>query len=292
MALRERESLPPLRLGPDAFTLKHDAFGFAHDGFGRDAKSLSASAKLADLAYQEPATVKAELAKLGAQGRFFDFNDSQGFIGHTADSIVVGFRGTESKADIREDLKIARVGRDGLDGRFHKGFSDSIDNLMPSMLPHLRELLAEKRRPVLVTGHSLGGAMAALFALETAARGVTKNLSLHTFGSPRAMTSAAAEHFDALLPGQALRVVHKSDAVARVPTMLFGWQHVGDVVYIDRKNQVVPPREANVVHRFVDNIARRVADLKPLAGPIDHLLGGYDRTLTANAQRANPNDWF
>ena len=70
-----------------------------------------------------------------------------------------------------------------------------------------------------VTGHSLGGAMAMLAALDLVHSGVVdaQSLSLYTFGQPRTGNHAFAAMVDEMLPANVWRVVAASDPVPHVP---------------------------------------------------------------------------
>ena len=85
---------------------------------------------------------------------------------------------------------------------------------------------------ILLTGHSLGGALATLCAYELAhlelADAAVERLVVYNFGSPRVGSGAFAAHFDASLP-DAWRVVNAADLVPRVPRLL-GYAHVGHAV--------------------------------------------------------------
>ena len=83
---------------------------------------------------------------------------------------------------------------------------------------------------VFVTGHSLGGALATLFACELGqsasgpgpARDVT--VTMYNFGSPRVGDGAFCDAYNALVP-DSVRVVNRADLVPTLPALL-GYRHV------------------------------------------------------------------
>jgi predicted lipase len=77
---------------------------------------------------------------------------------------------------------------------------------------------AEKGTPFLVTGHSLGGALAAVCALDLSLSGLVDSsvLKLYTFGEPRVGDKLFAAAVDIAVPN-AYRVVHWEDIVPHLP---------------------------------------------------------------------------
>jgi hypothetical protein len=90
---------------------------------------------------------------------------------------------------------------------------------------------ADAREPtwhVFVTGHSLGGALATLFACELGRsakmgrRNVT--VTMVNFGSPRVGDGAFCDEYNAFVP-DSVRVVNRGDLVPTLPALL-GYRHV------------------------------------------------------------------
>ena len=101
-------------------------------------------------------------------------------------SIVIAFRGT---ADLRNWLTDADCFRalllEQLNGdrcEVHAGFLAAYESIISPLTAHLRRIVAGLR-PLFVTGHSLGGALALLAALELKRQGF--NIAqVYTFGQP------------------------------------------------------------------------------------------------------------
>ncbi|PNW87796.1 hypothetical protein CHLRE_01g002400v5 [Chlamydomonas reinhardtii] len=120
----------------------------------------------------------------------------------------------------------------------HKGFLDAYDSVRRTCFRLLDDITGsgEKAggRPwrVLVTGHSLGGALATLAAYELAERRTParsiQRISLYSYGAPRVGNKAFAEVFDRLVP-DTWRITNANDIVPSVPRLM-GYCHVGHAV--------------------------------------------------------------
>lgn len=149
----------------------------------------------------------------------------------------VVFRGTQAvKAmDVLVDLRIRLKPWRGL-GRIHQGFRETFESLEGP----IGDWLAD--RPVgrlVVTGHSLGAAMATVMAA------VRAEAELVTFGSPRVGDAAFVARFE----GRTMRrYVDCTDGVTMVPPEFIGYRHIEPMRYVDRLGIVrpTPPGEAEL----------------------------------------------
>lgn len=143
---------------------------------------------------------------------------TDGFVATAPDGrTVVAFRGTESDKpeDLLVDLLIAmKPWPNG--GQVHAGFAEAFSRVI---VP-IRTALGEAGPgPLLITGHSLGAALATLVAADLRDR----KPALITFGSPR----VGDADFARLLDGVAgARFVNCCDVVARVPPEAFDAPHI------------------------------------------------------------------
>jgi hypothetical protein len=189
--------------------------------------NLRALLHLSDVAYKEPAELGAELERLGfgrpgdgarlaectrdatactrvhpdRQIEFFSVDVAPGGVAsdtqvlwaqHRSEPfVVIAFRGTESFTDVLTDGDFPRVPfLDGAApgwGRVHGGFFGAYRTVRPLLEQRLATLPRGTR--IWVTGHSLGGALASLFAADLLFRMERGNdlafQGLVTFGSPR-----------------------------------------------------------------------------------------------------------
>ncbi|XP_077226967.1 putative triglyceride lipase isoform X2 [Tasmannia lanceolata] len=166
--------------------------------------------------------------------------------------LVVAFRGTEQVRwkDLRTDLMLAPAGLnpERLGGDFkeeiqvHSGFLsayDSVRNRIMSLIKvsigfvedHVETMT---KWHVYVTGHSLGGALATLLALELCSSQMAKcgaiSITMYNFGSPRVGNKRFAEVYNEKVK-DSWRIVNHRDIIPTVPRLM-GYCHVAQPVYL------------------------------------------------------------
>jgi Lipase (class 3) len=146
----------------------------------------------------------------------------------TSGEIVVSFRGSDNLENWIEDLKsLELVAYSKCDGcEVGDGFLQSWEALSDSVLASVQSL-GDTSTPVLITGHSLGAALAALAAIDIQAAGYTLSGASYTFGQPRVGNEAFASWFDQQIPaGSWYRLVHYADIVPHLPPEALDFYHV------------------------------------------------------------------
>jgi predicted lipase len=142
---------------------------------------------------------------------------------------LVAFRGTDSPLDWWANTDMRRCSRYG--GHAHAGFAHAYDSLAEDIaeaLPH-GQLAA-----ITFAGHSLGGAMAALAALDAIDAYPGCYIDLVTFGAPRCLSACLAAR---LADTEALtisRYVNGPDPVTWLPPLAATYRHAGDAIQLRR----------------------------------------------------------
>ena len=143
-------------------------------------------AKLSDLAYKDYDTVKTGVSEfdLEAVYRIYDQDsDTNGFIASNDTTIVIAFRGTASFTNAVTDLSFSRKKITSTSSEYaHGGFVDAENSVYGSIESHIQSNLGSKR--LIITGHSLGGALASLFAYRISLTHRDSEPILYVYGCP------------------------------------------------------------------------------------------------------------
>jgi len=159
-------------------------------------------------------------------------DDLQAFIGYdpTQKQIVISFRGSSNFIDWLDDFDYTLVSYPWvMDGQVHQGFYDAWGHLSPQVMEATTELMSKLNGyTILVTGHSLGAAVAQLAALNFSryAESMNNNVSItvYTYGSPRWADPAVADYYGSMIKTN-WRLVNEHDIVPTVPPESFGFHH-------------------------------------------------------------------
>lgn len=175
------------------------------------------------------------------------------------DRIVIAFKGTTSSKNLKTDINMfysnirallpTQLGDEDHEGdaaallnpilntrnwrraRIHKGFAVAYAAVGPRLLSRIKKLQGEKKRPVFLTGHSLGGALATICSIDLFLRlGLSrKDIFVSTFGAPKVGNRQFWNVYDETVPIH-WRIVVGPDVVAMLPKV--GYAHVGKKVLI------------------------------------------------------------
>ncbi len=184
----------------------------------------------------------AMLQRCTDQPRLFEnqesYNDGQAYFTYYNNTSggkdgLLGFRGTDNMRDwltdfnvIRTRMTLPRVTEAG-QPYVHWGFVRQYRTLDDNINDCVRNMMEKEEVTTLhVTGHSLGGALAAISAV--ALKHEFPNLKIHcyTFGSPRPGDASFAKVFDSCVESS-YRFLNNNDPVTASPTT-WRFTHVGD----------------------------------------------------------------
>ena len=213
-------------------------------------------ADLSMLAYADKLTIQDKLNSSGLTRdgfvmEFLSRYSTQCFVIHNDSFVVVSMRGTEidnfwgAFNDWLRNFEFKPV-PDESGGLVHEGFRKDIAEIwndtdgMPGLKSYLRPLLADGRRALWITGHSLGAALATLAAERAARDGGFDVRGVYTYGSPRVGDSQFKQYYEARgLNAKTYRILHGVDIAQK----LFpgaAYTHVGQLKFIDADGQLRP----------------------------------------------------
>lgn len=116
----------------------------------------------------------------------------------------------------------------------HSGFYTAYNAVANRIINALQPLLsAHPSAKLMITGHSLGGALATFAALDIKKRiNPSNQLNFYTFGSPRTGNQAFTDYVMQQFPnGLYKRVTHYTDVVVQVPPRQMGFNHAGNEIW-------------------------------------------------------------
>lgn len=157
-------------------------------------------------------------------------NCLQAFVGvdHNLNATIVSIRGTQENSiqNWIKDLiwKQVKLNYPNMpNAKVHIGFYSSYNNTV--LRPAITNAVRKARKlhghsDVIVTGHSMGGALASFCALDLAMSFGSNNVHLMTFGQPRVGNAAFASYFAQYVP-YTVRMTHERDIVPHLPPYFF-----------------------------------------------------------------------
>ena len=169
-------------------------------------------AHAADVAYhRSPSTHARERLGLKSFAFLNKVTRTRGFLGVCDTHAVLAFRGSDpvTLPTWLTDAVVKLVEREHYDGRVHRGFSSALHRTWDKVERLLDEV---GDKPLFLTGHSMGGALAVLTACRLAKLGRAP-VATYTFGSPRLGDRTFCAGYK--LP--TYRVVNRLDLVPELP---------------------------------------------------------------------------
>ncbi|KAL3142108.1 hypothetical protein ABBQ32_004726 [Trebouxia sp. C0010 RCD-2024] len=190
-------------------------------------------------------------------------HDTKCLMAFGPDAILLAFRGTASLKNATADLQAWQAVHPPLRGRYwtgqrprvHAGFLKSwlAGKLKQKVVSSVLKALQDQKKTnsikrVLVTGHSLGGALANLCAFDiawgikeagaTCDNGGKVEVSCYTFGAPRAGNFAFKSEYNALVP-DSWAVINDQDVVTRGGKMIMLYSRPGQRVLVNSRGDMI-----------------------------------------------------
>ncbi|PPQ90550.1 hypothetical protein CVT25_015864 [Psilocybe cyanescens] len=165
----------------------------------------------------------------------FDISGTQGFVARddSRKEIVIAFRGTLELKDAFVDLQIIMkplqsTGLTNVGSAYvHTGFLYAYNVVASTVLKTVKaQAAAYPSYTIVVTGHSLGGAVASLAAISIKSALPNSSLKLYTFGQPRTGNAAFASYVESKIGiNNIFRAVHTYDGITTILFKALGYRH-------------------------------------------------------------------
>lgn len=264
-------------------------------------------AHASDVAYHRaPGAAARERLGLETEAFRHKLTRTRGFIGVCDTHAVLAFRGTDpvTLPNWLTDAVVRLVERSDYEGRVHLGFSSVLRRTWGT----IEKLLDEAQdKPLFLTGHSMGGALAVLTACRLAKLG-RPAVATYTFGAPRVGDPKFCAGYDQAT----YRVVNRLDLVPEMPMASLKrllpakphftnekilarlkemadrvpcYGHVNTLVHIDHDGVITPDADVKPWHAHA--VARAIATRGKSfhEGITDHLITSYIRGLEGRVRK-------
>ena len=212
------------------------------------------------------------------------FQDVCAFVASSPDYNLLVFRGTKIPQNWMTDLACTPARFDWIFtaapalGEIHAGFGHCLADGLKDIITDLSSRDQTKR--LLVTGHSLGGALAALApvcfsVMNTNIRPVS---AIYTFGQPRIGLHNFCNTYSQMLTNRLVRFVNKQDLVPRVP--LRGWDYSDEGTMIHFDSMGTPTIQSEEWQGFLARTLQSFGEFWEIMSHIgvdvgDHSMAGY-----------------
>lgn len=106
----------------------------------------------------------------------------------------------------------------------HTGFLECYHSIRNQFIPAMQQLIQRNFDKIYITGHSLGGAIGILAAIDLHYSLKLKNFQIFTFGQPRIGDLKFAQFLNQTFP-LIYRVTNQNDVVPRLPPRTLNYYH-------------------------------------------------------------------
>jgi hypothetical protein len=233
------------------------------------------------LVYQSDEQVKEALGPLQASGLSLIVEQNHRcLLLAYADCIIVAFRGTDAGELADWKTNVRHKPATGPFGLVHSGYLSAVDLLWPRITASLQRM-RENNQTLLLTGHSMGGALAVVAAAKFAADAAIPITGLYTFGQPLVADRVFDSELLSRVEGRYFRFMNSIDMVPGLAVDP-AFAHGGQLMFIDRGGRI---HAGDVTMRLISTTLLtgvlepevRRAELE------DHGIAEYVRALTTAA---------
>lgn len=167
--------------------------------------------------------------------------------------LSVVFRGSESKKDWLYNLKFPKtIIKNNNNIKVHKGFYLQLKN----NINQLDQLVLNNIKPntqIIITGHSLGGALATIYGYLLCEK--TDNvITIISFASPRVGNLKFKQSFNNKSNLIHHRITNNKDLICAIP--IFNYHHVGKLINLKTKNNIFLNLKDHDINEYYNNLMK------------------------------------
>jgi hypothetical protein len=221
--------------------------------------------------------------------------DTQAFLFRDGNNVILVFRGSQQLEDWKTNLKIRLQQFTILAdqtamppaGRVHRGFLAAWQSIEKQVVYYLKKWWTPDTK-LWITGHSLGGALAAMATISLDTQGFTIS-GLYTFGQPRIADWKMVNYVNGKLKDRIFRYANNNDVVPLIPPQIIPWiptrvyGHMGQFRYFNHGGTL--RRHSWMSQRWPDRLLGLLQSLLT-AGTFDAIDDHKMEFYIANLQKA------
>lgn len=183
-----------------------------------------------------------ELKKIYPESVFIESKETntQGFMFIRGTQLIISFRGTQQLPDWFNDFNGWHVtypyGNKNSDIKVHKGFIECYRSVRGQILEYISKHKKDLHH-IVVCGHSLGGALATLCAVDVQYNHPDITISCYPSGNPAVGNKAFVRSYNKRVP-DTTRTYMRRDIVPKCPPKWFGLKLYGGYAHTDKPNPI------------------------------------------------------
>ncbi|SRR6266699_2948245 len=205
-------------------------------------------AGLSELIYELPYQIRLRIGGIVGNAqlavRTIPHRNSRILVVASNTTVYVVFRGTVFGSLRSWQANLATNRKNWMNGKVHRGFLGVLKHAKPFFKPILAQR-SNHTKEIYFTGHSQGGAVAFLAAMDNSRPIATSRLAKsYTFGQPRAGNRQFCRSAETRLGGSCSRIANGRDVVVGVPLVWQGYGHTRDFLHYNASGTIVRRRQS------------------------------------------------
>lgn len=162
-----------------------------------------------------------------------------GFVAESPERIVLAFRGSDSTPNIDSDLDLFQIPFPYVAnaGSSHRGITRIYQSMRDELIEIINSISTDK--PLYLTGHSLGGDLAMMAALDFAVNTAQKNPIVYTYAAGRPGDVDFAKKYNQLIKNS-YRIFNVHDFIPTLPAAEYPPPFTDKGLFYEHVNMAVP----------------------------------------------------